>query len=177
MIEDNSIAQVYEPLAQGNGFLDFASDMVFTEPFDFWDPEISLHEMISIGGIPDPSSVSMTGRPAPSSGELDFLEEQQSLRDMAIGNPTGPSSSVPNHAPHQRAGKISGLQSLKAHGGLDDKHKRILPGLFIRKDAFNNNFIGMVSLICGLFDGDLSISRFKFSGCYLGLWSPGDFRE
>lgn len=116
MIEDSSITQVYEPLAQGNGFLDFASDMVFTEPFDFWDPEISLHEMISMGGIPDPSSVSMTGRPATSSGELDFLEEQQSLRDIAMENPTGSSNSVQHHAPHQRAGKISGLQSLKAHG-------------------------------------------------------------
>lgn len=147
MLGEGLITQSYELLAPGNSFTDFTSDMVFTEPFDFWDPEISLHEMISIGGIPDPGSVSLTGQPATSLGENGYFEDQQSLQDVAILSSMGLNSTTQQHKAPQRAGKISGLQSLKPQPGADAKHKRILPGLFIRKDAFNNNFIGTLPLI------------------------------
>jgi hypothetical protein len=177
MIEETSITQQYQPLVEENGYLDFSSDIMYTEPFDFWDPEISLHEMISIGGIPDGSSLSHAARLTTHLGEHGFTEDQQNLRGIILDNPQGPIHQAQQLIPPQRAGKISGLQSLKAQNGAGDKRKRILPGLFIRKDAFNNNFIGMSCLIHSFINTNLSVDRSKLIGCYTGLRSSGNFRE
>ena len=136
-----------ETLADGNRFLDFPSDIVFTEPFDFWDPEIAFHEMIPMNGSPDTSALSHAVPLSNESRELDFMQDQQNLRGVILDKVQVFSHSAQHSAPHQRMGKISGLQSLKPHTGVGDHHKRILPGLYIRKDAFNNNFIGIIFLI------------------------------
>ncbi|KAH7417766.1 fungal-specific transcription factor domain-containing protein [Cadophora sp. MPI-SDFR-AT-0126] len=55
------------------------------------------------------------------------------------GLPTGRSIESSND------GKVSGVHSLKPNGGQSMAQERIPPGLFIRKDSVNSNFIGLNS--------------------------------
>ena len=175
VVEESCLSQSCEPLGEQNGFLDFSS--VFNEPLDFWDADISLHEMISIGGIPDASSLSYDVPLFDPSKEYDDIDNRHDPRVEMLYENQVPSHSAEHLSSRQRTGKLSGLQSLKTQTGLGDKHKRIPPGIFIRKDGFNNNFIGMSSLPKSFIRADPTKNRSKLNGCYTGLWSSGNFRE
>lgn len=52
-------------------------------------------------------------------------------------------STLPADTPRDPGGKVSRIHRLEQSSNNGPQQARILPGLFIRKDAANSNFIGM----------------------------------
>lgn len=87
---------------------------------DFWNEtlEFSAHAFVFEGLRPSPSS--------PTRGSSSQISSSQR------GN-------------REAGGKVSGMESLTIGDSRWESTERILPGLFIRKDAVNSNFIGLNS--------------------------------
>lgn len=94
--------------------------------------------------------------PPPSDDLMDFWNETLDLSCAVVfeGLQTSPNSTTkgpPSQASSSRrgypeaGGKVSGVDSLGVCDGRGDSTERILPGLFIRKDTVNSNFIGLNS--------------------------------
>lgn len=71
----------------------------------------------------------------------------EGLQPSPSSTTKGPASQVSSSRRGNReaGGKVSGVESLAVGDGRGESSERILPGLFIRKDTVNSNFIGLNS--------------------------------
>lgn len=93
--------------------------------------------------------------PPPPDDLMDFWNETfefssaivfEGLQPSPISTSRGPPSQVSSQRGNRDAGgKVSGVESLHTVDGREEATERILPGLFIRKDTVNSNFIGLNS--------------------------------
>lgn len=94
--------------------------------------------------------------PPPSDDLMDFWNETLDLSCAVVfeGLQTSPNSTTKRPASQasssrrgnrEAGGKVSGVDSLDVCDGRGESTERILPGLFIRKDTVNSNFIGLNS--------------------------------
>lgn len=91
----------------------------------------------------------------PPSDLMDFWNETldfssaivfEGLQPSPVSTTRGPPSQVSSQRGNRDAGgKVSGVESLHIVDGREESTERILPGLFIRKDTVNSNFIGLNS--------------------------------
>ena len=96
-------------------------------------------------------------REIPSSDDfMDFWNETlelscavvfEGLQYSPISTTRGPTSQVSpsRRGDREAGGKVAGVESLDVGDSRGESTERILPGLFIRKDAVNSNFIGLNS--------------------------------
>jgi len=85
---------------------------------DFWNETLDLSAFVFEGLRPSPSSTTRGSSSQVSSSQR--------------GN-------------REAGGKVSGMESLAIGDSRGESTERILPGLFIRKDSVNSNFIGLNS--------------------------------
>lgn len=87
---------------------------------------------------------------------MDFWNETLDLSCAVVFEGLQPSPNSTNKGPESQTslsqrgnreagGKVSGVESLDVGDIRGDSNERILPGLFIRKDTVNSNFIGLNS--------------------------------
>lgn len=91
----------------------------------------------------------------PSDELMDFWNETldlscavvfEGLQPSPPSTTKGPASQASSRRGNREAGgKVSGVDSLATGDDRDNSTERILPGLFIRKDTVNSNFIGLNS--------------------------------
>jgi hypothetical protein len=80
-----------------------------------------------------------------------FDDRQHSTRDFVVNdhdsgiNPQATGTS--QQSASIRGGEVSRIQSLSSKKGAGANQRRVLPGLFIRKDAVNSNFKGRQALV------------------------------
>lgn len=72
------------------------------------------------------------------------FEGLQASPNSTTKGPASPTS-LSQRGNREAGGKVSGVESLVVGDGRGDSNERILPGLFIRKDTVNSNFIGLNS--------------------------------
>lgn len=114
------------------------------------DPTLPVHQQDA-----DSQFDGMASRGISSSDDLmDFWNETldfsafvfEGLRPSPSSPTRGSSSQVSSQRGNREAGgKVSGMESLTIGDGRGESTERILPGLFIRKDSVNSNFIGLNS--------------------------------
>lgn len=118
------------------------------------DPTLPVHQH-DADNIPLDGMLPQGGVPA-SDDLMDFWNETldlscavvfEGLQPSPSSTTKGPASQVSSSRRGNReaGGKVSGVESLAVGDGRGESSERILPGLFIRKDTVNSNFIGLNS--------------------------------
>jgi hypothetical protein len=129
---------------------DDSSNLDFAPRFDFWDPTLSFHDDIMLGGMLD---ASLSNTASMHANELQVGGHSQGGFANICTNKDSDRAS----AQSQRSGfvcpnKISGVHSIEEESVLATPRSRILPGLFI---AVNNSeaqggFLGKVRTVEGI---------------------------
>lgn len=109
---------------------------------DPWDPTAWLDTNIALGDLADSSFLPQLFSLSNSDVHSDCNDSTQGHVDVTSSRPA-PTS--------KKEGKVSELSSLRSKIGSAGTSAQLLPGLFIRKDTLNSNFIGALLVLSTLF--------------------------
>lgn len=109
---------------------------------DPWDPAAWLDTSIALGGLADSSFLPQSFPMSNSEAQSDYNESTQGHIDVSSSMDACQTTTSKPTSSSKKKGKVSGLSSLRSKIGSGGTSAQLLPGLYIRKDTLNSNFIG-----------------------------------